>query len=116
MITKPFLDLIFHSFLKYKDHDSSSSNFKSVQSRPSLRYSISILVNKNFFRNGQEWLEYRRILNRVLLHSDSTSIMNESCKKAAQDLVNSWKLYSDKGNIIPNLENQLYQWSVEGDK
>ena len=67
-----------------------------------------------FNRDGQEWLHYRRILNKIMLTQDAPISMSKPCQEAAEDLVQKWKTHAMKGEIVPNLENQLYQWSIEG--
>lgn len=63
-------------------------------------------------RNGQEWLHYRRILNKIMLRPDSSKLMSKPCEEAAQDLVKKWK--ESEKRVVPDLESQLYQWSIEG--
>ncbi|XP_001607634.2 cytochrome P450 315a1, mitochondrial [Nasonia vitripennis] len=65
------------------------------------------------FMDGQEWLHYRRILNKMMLAPDSAKSMSKPCQEAAMDLVEKWKGYRNNERIVPDLENQLYQWSIE---
>jgi ecdysteroid 2-hydroxylase len=66
------------------------------------------------YRDGQEWLHYRRILNKIMLSSNSVALMINPCYNAANDLIKNWKNFGNNGQVIPDLENQLYQWSIEG--
>lgn len=67
------------------------------------------------FRDGQEWLHYRRILNKIMLAPDSAKSMSKPCQEAAVDLAEKWKAYTNNNErLVPDLENQLYQWSIEG--
>ncbi|XP_058803229.1 cytochrome P450 315a1, mitochondrial isoform X2 [Phymastichus coffea] len=65
------------------------------------------------FMEGQEWMHYRRILNKIMLAQDSSKVMTKPCQEAAEDLVKKWKSYTNNDRIVPDLENQLYQWSIE---
>ncbi|KAJ8679924.1 hypothetical protein QAD02_015711 [Eretmocerus hayati] len=65
------------------------------------------------FMQGEEWLRNRRILNKALLGPDSASTMVQPCREAAEDLVKKWKVYTNNDRIVPELEYQLYQWSIE---
>lgn len=50
-----------------------------------------------------------------MLLSDPTDMFVGPCQKAAEGLVEKWtsQLRIDD-NILPKLETQLYQWSIEG--
>lgn len=65
-------------------------------------------------RDGEEWLYYRRILNKVMLAPDSIKLMYTPCQVAAESLTASWRIQSSRTIVIENLERQLYQWSIEG--
>ncbi|XP_011267156.1 cytochrome P450 315a1, mitochondrial [Camponotus floridanus] len=65
------------------------------------------------FMDGDEWLHFRRILNKMMLLPDSTEPMCVPCQEAAENLTRKWKTYSLTGATIPNLEHQLYLWSIE---
>jgi len=64
-------------------------------------------------RNGDEWLHFRRILNKTMLLPDPMKLMSKPCQEAAENLTNKWKIHSRFGTTIPNLEHQLYLWSIE---
>ncbi|XP_035723788.1 cytochrome P450 315a1, mitochondrial-like isoform X1 [Vespa mandarinia] len=65
------------------------------------------------FMNGEEWLQFRRILNKVMLLSDPTDMFVGPCQKAAEGLVEKWTSQISNDNILSQLETQLYQWSIE---
>ncbi|XP_012223827.2 cytochrome P450 315a1, mitochondrial isoform X1 [Linepithema humile] len=65
------------------------------------------------FMDGDEWLHFRRILNKTMLLPDSAKLMCAPCQEAAESLTRKWKQYSRDGSTIPNLERQLYMWSIE---
>ncbi|XP_011506420.1 PREDICTED: cytochrome P450 315a1, mitochondrial isoform X2 [Ceratosolen solmsi marchali] len=64
-------------------------------------------------KDGQEWLHYRRILNKIMLSPNSVNLMIKPCHNAAEDLISNWKSFGNSGQVIPDLENQLYLWSIE---
>ncbi|KYM95608.1 PREDICTED: cytochrome P450 315a1, mitochondrial [Cyphomyrmex costatus] len=64
------------------------------------------------FMEGEEWWYYRKILNRIMLKSGS-KVFYGPCQKAADNLTKEWKTYSQTDRTIPNLEHELYQWSIE---
>lgn len=57
-----------------------------------------------FFMDGEEWLRYRRIMNRLLLKSDGR-VVGEACRQVSEELV---------GTIsnADHLERALYRWSL----
>ncbi|RLU27294.1 hypothetical protein DMN91_001095 [Ooceraea biroi] len=64
-------------------------------------------------KDGDEWLHFRKILNKTLLLPNSTKLMSAPCQEAAENLTNKWKSYSRRHVTIPNLEHRLYLWSIE---
>lgn len=65
-----------------------------------------------FFMDGEEWLHYRKIMNKLLLKTN-TEWIETSCKHVADDLVKRWEDIAAKNEIFPNLENKLYRWSID---
>ncbi|KAG7208926.1 hypothetical protein KM043_015105 [Ampulex compressa] len=65
------------------------------------------------FMDGEEWLRCRRILNKVMLVPDPTQLMVGPCQEAAETLVENWKIQTRSNPFVPDLEKQLYQWSIE---
>ncbi|XP_057321266.1 cytochrome P450 315a1, mitochondrial [Microplitis mediator] len=65
------------------------------------------------FMNGEEWLNFRRIINKLLLQPyDAKSIVINSCQDAAVTLTEECKKLKN-GCVIPELETRLYKWSIE---
>ncbi|XP_014231427.1 cytochrome P450 315a1, mitochondrial [Trichogramma pretiosum] len=64
------------------------------------------------FMEGQEWLDYRRVMNKLLLAPDSLGHMSRPCEETARGLLDSWRAYEDP-RCVPDLEHRLYQWSIE---
>ena len=71
-----------------------------------------------YFRDGEEWSNRRRTLNKVFLMpqviSEYTPIFNE----VISDMLAKWdsKLGPDASNsglLINDLEKELYNWSIE---
>ncbi|XP_029680801.1 cytochrome P450 315a1, mitochondrial [Formica exsecta] len=65
------------------------------------------------FMDGEEWLHFRRILNKTMLLPNPTKLMCAPCQKVAENLARKWTYHSLAGSTIPNMECQLYQWSIE---
>ncbi|XP_050457807.1 cytochrome P450 315a1, mitochondrial [Cataglyphis hispanica] len=65
------------------------------------------------FMDGDEWLHFRRILNKTMLLPNPTKFMCAPCQEIAENLARKWMCYSLAGSAIPNMECQLYQWSIE---
>lgn len=49
-----------------------------------------------------------------MLLPDSAELMCTPCQEAAENLAKKWKAQSQSGSTIPDLERQLYLWSIEG--
>lgn len=73
---------------------------------------INVFCSRN--RDGDEWLHYRRILNKLMLMPNSTELMYTPCQEVAEHITEKWRTQSRDGVTIQNLEYQLYQWSIEG--
>ncbi|XP_015435772.1 PREDICTED: cytochrome P450 315a1, mitochondrial [Dufourea novaeangliae] len=65
------------------------------------------------FMDGDEWIYFRRILNKVLLVPDSTNLMAGPCEDAAEELKRKWDEQIKTDAVVPELQVQLYQWSIE---
>ncbi|KAK0077818.1 hypothetical protein PV325_003413 [Microctonus aethiopoides] len=66
------------------------------------------------FMDGEEWLHFRRIMNRLLLVPNlANAIINYACRETAITLTQKWGQYVNNYWIVDDLENQLYQWSIE---
>lgn len=61
-----------------------------------------------FFMDGEEWLYYRKIMNRLLLKGD-TMIIEEACRRVSEELVERVRTI---GPVVKNLEKELYRWSL----
>lgn len=66
-------------------------------------------------RDGEEWLYYRKIINKIMISPYSLKdVVIKSSFEAADDLSKEWKIYSDNQQVIPAIERRLYRWSIEG--
>ncbi|XP_031844272.1 cytochrome P450 family protein sad [Nomia melanderi] len=65
------------------------------------------------FMDGEEWMHFRKILNKVMLVPDPSNLMTGPCEKAAKELVSKWQKQVRTDSVITNLQLQLYQWSIE---
>ncbi|XP_076160021.1 cytochrome P450 family protein sad isoform X1 [Ptiloglossa arizonensis] len=66
-----------------------------------------------FFMDGEEWIHFRKILNKVMLVPDAMNLMTEPCQEVANSLRQNWQKQIETDTIIPDLQIQLYQWSIE---
>lgn len=57
-----------------------------------------------FFMDGEEWLHYRKVMNRLLLRDDSKTI-ERACATVSEELV-------EHIQGVSNLELELYRWSL----
>ncbi|KAJ8934197.1 hypothetical protein NQ314_013514 [Rhamnusium bicolor] len=65
-----------------------------------------------FFMDGEEWLHFRRIMNKLLLKGDLSWIEN-SCDVASDLILSRVMPYSKSNSEFPNLESELYKWSMD---
>ncbi|KAJ8934195.1 hypothetical protein NQ314_013512 [Rhamnusium bicolor] len=64
------------------------------------------------FMDGEEWLHFRRIMNKLLL-KDDLSWVKSSCDVAADIFLNRLLFQNEEGREFPNLEQELYKWSMD---
>lgn len=72
--------------------------------------------NELFNRDGEEWLHFRKIMNKVMLSPNPGEITIPRCNEVANDLVEEWTNFADTSKPIEELEPRLYRWSIEGRK
>ncbi|XP_023288664.1 cytochrome P450 315a1, mitochondrial [Orussus abietinus] len=65
------------------------------------------------FMDGEEWLHFRKILNKLMLRTSPMSYMVDPCEEAAKGLASRWRLYADNEKSVPELNAELYHWSIE---
>ncbi|XP_029052690.2 cytochrome P450 315a1, mitochondrial isoform X1 [Osmia bicornis bicornis] len=65
------------------------------------------------FMDGEEWVHFRKILNKVMLARNSTSLMAEPCYEVAKKFRQNWEKQIERNTIIEDIQVQLYQWSIE---
>lgn len=61
-----------------------------------------------FFMDGEEWLHFRKIMNKLLLRGDPRAV-EEACITASEQLVERVRAL---GPRIDDLEKELYRWSL----
>ncbi|KAG8200196.1 hypothetical protein JTE90_024978 [Oedothorax gibbosus] len=65
-----------------------------------------------FFMNGQHWRDTRVRLNRMFMPRESRSF-GGAFNKIVTDLHERWEKLSESDGLVPDLENELYNWSIE---
>ncbi|CAH1183623.1 unnamed protein product [Phaedon cochleariae] len=63
-----------------------------------------------FFMDGEEWLHFRRIMNKLLLKGN-LSWIEDSCDVASQLFIDTIK--ANTKQELPNVEDSLYKWSLD---
>lgn len=65
-----------------------------------------------FFMDGEEWLKYRRVLNKLMLRGNMDWI-EQACEPVAQNLARRFFGSMKHHEFFPNLEQELFTWSLE---
>lgn len=73
-----------------------------------------MFFNFESYRDGEEWMHFRKILNKVMLVPNSTSVMAEPCYEVAKKFRQTWEKQIETDTVIEDIQVQLYQWSIEG--
>ncbi|KAJ8722153.1 hypothetical protein PYW08_004555 [Mythimna loreyi] len=66
-----------------------------------------------FFMNGNEWLENRRVMNKHLLKELSETCFEIPVRNTVNNLIQRWKMKMENGTFVPNLESELYRFSID---
>ncbi|XP_023243581.1 cytochrome P450 315a1, mitochondrial-like [Centruroides sculpturatus] len=66
-----------------------------------------------FFMDGQKWSQRRKSLNKVFLKQRSVSEYSDEFNNVISELLQRWLIIRDNKNTLPNLEKELYNWSIE---
>lgn len=67
-----------------------------------------------FFMDGEEWYAKRSLLNRSLLNREEYPKYGKDVTGIVEDLIKRWDaLTLENGGVVPNLETELYNWSIE---
>lgn len=66
------------------------------------------------FRDGEEWYKKRSLLNKSLLNREEYPKYGKDVTGIVEDLIQRWDaLAAMNGGVVPNLETELYNWSIE---
>ncbi|KAJ8960832.1 hypothetical protein NQ318_020128 [Aromia moschata] len=65
-----------------------------------------------FFMDGDKWMHFRRIMNKLLLKGDLAWI-EDACEMAADLILRRLLFYSEKGAEFPTWKKELYKWSMD---
>lgn len=78
---------------------------------------ILTLKNVTFtlpLRDGPEWSERRRSLNRIFLKKETISEYADHFNSVVSDLLSRWSSECKKSDQpLGELERELYNWSIE---
>ncbi|XP_054710091.1 cytochrome P450 315a1, mitochondrial-like [Uloborus diversus] len=68
-----------------------------------------------FFMDGSQWLDRRRTLNQALMNQREVAKHGPAFNEIVTDLTHRWEKLSRRSpdGVIPNLERELYNWSIE---
>lgn len=70
-----------------------------------------------YYRDGEEWMENRRIMNSLLLRND-LRLAQHVTQTCCAELMTEWNQMldgkEDQFTEIPNLIQALYLWSIKG--
>lgn len=64
-------------------------------------------------RRGEEWFKVRRILNMKMLKPKVVGEYAQELNEVATDLLSRMKETRDSVGIIPNIQDELFKWSLE---
>lgn len=82
-----------------------------------LRYNKTLISKSVYFykRDGEEWLHFRRILNKIILKNDNSEWILSPCEQVAENIIKRWSelLQNNNKAVIPNLERELYRFSID---
>ncbi|XP_017887309.1 cytochrome P450 315a1, mitochondrial [Ceratina calcarata] len=65
------------------------------------------------FMDGEEWIHFRKILNKVMLIPDPSNLMAGPCQEVAEELKENWRKQIKINSVIEDMQIHLYQWSIE---
>lgn len=73
------------------------------------------IIMSTMYRDGDEWLHFRRVMNKMLLKTDALTWLRDPCNEVASTIVTRWESLLSAGNsaIIPNLEAEMYRFSID---
>ncbi|XP_077290796.1 cytochrome P450 315a1, mitochondrial-like [Arctopsyche grandis] len=66
-----------------------------------------------FFMDDEEWLHYRRIMNKLILRPDTEEWLKVPISGAATKFTEQWKTKCESGPYQPKLPDELYTMSIE---
>lgn len=64
-------------------------------------------------RRGEEWFKVRRILNMKMLKPKVVGEYAQELNEVVTDLLSRMKETRDSVGIIPNIQDELFKWSLE---
>lgn len=65
-----------------------------------------------FFLQGEEWLHYRRILNRLVLKPDAESWLKTPITDSTENAIQHWRKMCTKGQFEPVMPDEMYKASI----
>ena len=65
------------------------------------------------YRHGEEWYKVRRILNMKMLKPKVIGEYAQGLNEVSSDLLSRLKQTRDDEGLIPNIQDELFKWSLE---
>ena len=65
------------------------------------------------YRRGEEWYKVRRILNMKMLKPKVIGEYAQGLNEVSSDLLSQLKKTRDGEGLIPNIQDELFKWSLE---
>ena len=65
------------------------------------------------YRRGEEWYKVRRILNMKMLKPKVIGEYAQGLNEVSSDLLSRLKQTRDDEGLIPNIQDELFKWSLE---
>lgn len=64
-------------------------------------------------RQGEEWYKVRRILNMKMLKPEVVGEYSQQLNEVTTDVLSQMKTTRDDNGIVPNIQQELFKWSLE---
>ena len=76
-----------------------------------MHYSCTFLCQQ--CRQGEEWYKMRHILNKKMLKPKVVGKYSQQLNDVTTDLLSQMKTTRDDNGIVPDIQQELFKWSLE---